>query len=129
MPHTDLPAKARPLVIDPHDTEAINQWLASERLDVPLTQPTAFRLAQVLAAQKSPAISLTPDVRQRLGRDPAEWEEDLADLYRRDLLAMWQYLGSPWLVMLTRDGPAKGHRGSSLRSCIARPSLASPATG
>ncbi len=113
MTSQDLSDKARPLVIDPHDTEAINQWLASVRLDAPLTQPTAFRLAQVLAAQKSPAISLTSDVRQRLGRDPAEWEEDLADLYRRGLLAMWQSLGSPWLVMLMRDGPSRGHRRST----------------
>jgi hypothetical protein len=99
--------KARPHVIEPHDTEAINQWLAAVRMDAALTQPTAFRLAQVLAAQKSPAISLTPEIRRLLGRDPMEWEEDLADLYRRGLLAMWQSLGSPWLVMLMRGGPTK----------------------
>jgi len=99
--------KARPHVIEPHDTEAINQWLAAVRMDAALTQPTAFRLAQVLAAQKSPAISLTPEIRRLLGRDPTEWEEDLADLYRRGLLAMWQSLGSPWLVMLMRGGPTK----------------------
>ena len=101
---------ARPHVIEPHDTEAINQWLAAVRMDAALTQPTAFRLAQVLAAQKSPSISLTLEIRRLLGRDPMEWGEDLADLYRRGLLAMWQSLGSPWLVMLMRGGPTKAPR-------------------
>ena len=117
MPPQDLPDKACPHVIEPHDTEAINQWLAAVRLDAALTQPTAFRLAQVLAAQKSPAISLTAEIRRQLGRDPAEWEEDLADLYRRGLLAMWQSLGSPWLVMLMRGGPSKAHTRAAAHGC------------
>lgn len=109
MPMTpqDLTEKARPHVIEPHDTEAFNQWLAAVRLDAALTQPTAFRLAQVLAAQKSPAISLTPEIRRQLGRDPAEWEEDLANLYRRGLLAMWQSLGSPWRVLSCPSKPCR----------------------
>lgn len=109
--------KARPLVIEAHDTEAINQWLAAVRLEASLTQPTAYRLAQVLASQKSHAISLTPEVSRKLGRDPAEWEEDLVELYRRGLLAMWQSLGSPWLIMLMRGMPSK-----------ARPRTAAPYT-
>lgn len=94
------------LPIEPGNMAELDAWLVDVRRLAPLAQPTAFRLARRLMHATSPRISLTDEVQASLGRVPHEWEDDLADLYRSGLLAMWMSLRSPTVVMLLRAGAA-----------------------
>jgi hypothetical protein len=97
-----------PLSIEPGNAAELDAWLVDVRRLAPLAQPTAYRLARRLLQTTSPRICLTEDVQAGLGRVPQEWEDDLADLYRSGLLAMWTSLRSPTVVMLLQVRPASG---------------------
>lgn len=103
---TRLHEDCLPLSIAPGDVGALDQWLDDVRALAPMAQPTAYRLVLELQRTRSTRLRLTDEVRRSLGRDAREREEDLFDLYRCGLLAMWLSVGSPPMVTLLRSMPA-----------------------
>jgi hypothetical protein len=101
--HEDCP----PLSIAPGDVAALDQWLDDVRALAPMAQPTAYRLALELQRTGSTRLRLTDDVRRALGRDVRDREEDLFDLYRSGLLAMWLSVGSAPVVTLLQTRPVR----------------------
>lgn len=101
--HEDCPT----LSIAPGDVAALDQWLDDVRTLAPMAQPTAYRLALELQRSGSTRLRLTDEVRRALGRDVRDREDDLFDLYRCGLLAMWLSVGSAPVVRLLQSGPAR----------------------
>jgi hypothetical protein len=95
------------LAIEPGNAAELDAWLGDVRRLVPLAQPTAYRLARQLLHATSHKIHLTEEVQAGMGRVPFEWEEDINDLYRGGLLAMWMSLRSPTVVVLLRSLPTQ----------------------
>lgn len=92
--------------IPPARIDEIDAWLRDVRRLAPLAQITAYRLARELSQGRTSSIRLTDEFQARLGPDPAQWEEDLAGLYRSGLIAMWMAIGTPITVMLLANARA-----------------------
>jgi hypothetical protein len=110
-----------PLPIDPNpsyclcgdDVPALNHWLAEVRSHAPMAQPTAYRLAALLNSRRGAyVIDLTEPVKALLGPNSDAWNNDLDQLYREGLIAMWRHLAGPTPVVLMSAQPA-GHGAKS----------------